>query len=453
MLGEGEEPGASGAARKKSHGRSLSDFCKDDIGKFIGLRAAEERLRLAAEQGHLCSLTATDGNVGGADRMIRAGFLRFLLLGGDEEAPVHERGVHLEGATVTGNLNLDGCGPILPLLLRKCEIQGRILARNARLSEIDLSGSSVLGITCDFSRVFGSVRLNGKFRCLGEARFVDARISGEFDCQDGAFVNREGVALYCRGIRVTSGVQLTNGFRAEGEVHFCGSSIGWHLLCSGGSFETRQCLAPPVAEEVPSAADALCLVGARIAGNLWLGPAYPPYTDEVKIKGSVNLQEAHAKSFVDSELSWPEREVCLEDGTKVPCFIRLDGFTYVRFARAAPTIASVRKKWLERQPPDHLGINFRPQPFEQLMTALQAVGHFHEARRIGIFRENLVRPLRVANAKLHYRLFVWATGRVWGFFCGYGYRPHRLITSLLCLWLFCGAIYYAAARGGGVHAG
>jgi hypothetical protein len=52
-----------------------------------------------------------------ADTKIDAGFVRFLTLGGDESAPVHENGVHLQGAWLEGVLDLGDCDLVRPIIL------------------------------------------------------------------------------------------------------------------------------------------------------------------------------------------------------------------------------------------------------------------------------------------------------------------------------------------------
>jgi hypothetical protein len=49
---------------------------------------------------------------------------------------------------------------------------------------------------------------------------------------------------------------------------------------------------------------------------------------------------------------------------------------------------ATRKRWLMRQPPEHLGVSFRPQPFEQLIKVYREMGHDREARAIAKFKES-----------------------------------------------------------------
>ncbi len=49
--------------------------------------------------------------------------------------------------------------------------------------------------------------------------------------------------------------------------------------------------------------------------------------------------------------------------------------------------AATRKRWLLCQPRHHLGVQFRPQPFEQLIKAYREMGHTGRARDIAKFKE------------------------------------------------------------------
>jgi hypothetical protein len=164
----------------------------------------------------------------------------------------------------------------------------------------------------------------------------------------------------------------------------------------------------------------------------------------VTVEGSIDLQAAHAFEFVDDRQSWPVAEVAAA-GDKLPCHIHLDGFTYDRFAGVTKTDWQTRADWLMRQRPSHLGKEFRPQPFEQLIKVLREMGHDGDARRIAMIKECLLHKRKGFRK----RPFAWSVSLLWGLSCGYGYRPHRLIVALLALWLGCGFLYQAGAAHGG----
>ena len=87
-----------------------------------------------------------------------------------------------------------------------------------------------------------------------------------------------------------------------------------------------------------------------------------------------------------------------------------------------------------RQRPSHLGKDLRPSLFSNLSKVLREMGHEGDARRIAMFKESTLRPIRVRRAHWVYRLFVWIIGiSAVGPSCGYGYRPHRLFVTLFAL--------------------
>src|SRR3546814_18433369 len=61
----------------------------------------------------------------------------------------------------------------------------------------------------------------------------------------------------------------------------------------------------------------------------------------------------------------------------------LEGFTYLRFDGHAPTDARTRIAWLSKQVPEHVGTDFRTQPWGQLTLAQRAVRDSNDAGRVG----------------------------------------------------------------------
>ncbi len=218
----------------KSHGRWLGDFL--DHESETGLLPTEEKLLAASVRGEWCWLSSDTEN-------IRASFLRFLALGGDEDAPVHELGLLLEGAVITGEFNLMAARNVLPLLLYDCQFTDQPNFFSAHLASLSLQGSQVPGLLANEAEITGSVFLSNGFTAEGEVRFLGARIGGVLSCEDGTFHNRtkdsQGTALHCGRAKITGDVFLTKDFTAEGEVRFLGARIGGVLSCEDGTFHNR----------------------------------------------------------------------------------------------------------------------------------------------------------------------------------------------------------------------
>ena len=420
--------------KTRPEGRSLCEFRLPDLGTPSGLYPAEERLLDTSRTGRLLSFAEARPAAPAEHNHIRGSLIRFLALGGDNEAPVHEKGVQLQGAFIKESIDLDYAECLRPLRLIQCNIDGWLHGRNARLVDLNLQGSRCIGAAFDDARFAGSVTLRDGFTCEGGLRFTGAVIQGDLDLSGASIRNSKGDALACRRIRVTRTVFLSDGFSAEGRVRFSGAEIGGDFACYGGRFILHEATPITNPTEKPRAGYALSLANARIDEVLWLGPWTPPSDAQVRIEGSLNLQGARVATLADHELSWPPRGIQTAQGW-LPCVISLDGFVYEVLGAGAPTDALIRKTWLMQQQPRRGKGIFRPQPFEQLIKVLRNMGYDQDATRIGLLKESLLEPIRVRRASFWSRPLVMLTGYAWGALCGYGYRPHRLFVLLMGLWM------------------
>jgi hypothetical protein len=75
-------------------------------------------------------------------RIVRAEFLRFLILGGDESCHLHEKGLRLSGARVTGKLDLEGCRIPHDIGLKDCRFDASPVLRSAIIDNLFLDGSA-----------------------------------------------------------------------------------------------------------------------------------------------------------------------------------------------------------------------------------------------------------------------------------------------------------------------
>ena len=494
MADAGAQIGSEIALRRseRAFGRSLSDFLIKSTATAHGLLPAEEQLLKCAAYGERCTISTVCPTSATPENTVRGLFLRFLLLGGDQQAPVHEKGVVLRGAFVEGNIDLESA-QVRSWWLWACHVPERLHCRNATLEDIvldeclvghlDFTSASISGdvsligsqidgevsfaradiggllqcsntnirnpgaiaLNCAGAKISGDALLQAGFKAKGEVTFLRAEVGGQLRCDGGSFVNPEGAALVCDGAKVLDCVFLRHQFTARGSVTFRNASIGSSLGCDGGNFlNPRLATGHRVAQLNREFVDfALDFTRAHI-GNLWLAPGRGG--DRVNIVGSVNLRGAYAGIFSDATTSWPE-ETTEVGGKNVPCYIALEGFTYSSLA--GPTNYRFREKWLLRRLPTYQRADFLPQPFEQLSKVLREMGLDADARRIAMFKHSLLRPLRTKQARWYFRPFVWFTGWAWGLSCGYGYRPHRLFVALMAVWLACGFIYQTGAVHGG----
>ncbi|MBN8506748.1 MAG: hypothetical protein J0L58_19955 [Burkholderiales bacterium] len=236
----------------KAHGRSLSDF-------LPLVSKAEERLLAACREGERARLGATVPTAPTDDTRVRAGFLRFLLLGGDERAPVHEHGVRLYGAWVSGTLDLGGCFVPSSVALVQSHFEGLLVVRDARVTGLlALEGSWLSqGLMADGLQVSSDLVLRNGVKAKGEVRLLGAQIGGDLECSGGQFDVKEGDALSADRAVVKGSVFLDDGFLATGKVRLLGVQIGGNLACRGGQFEAKE-------------GDALSADGAVVKGSVFL---------------------------------------------------------------------------------------------------------------------------------------------------------------------------------------
>lgn len=431
---------------RRAAGRALTDFRDDRNLTEHGLLPAEEMLLESAAKGTPCLVDLACPTKSTEKNHIRSSVLRFLLLGGDEAAPVHEKRLEIHGAYIDGDIDLEGLIVVRSLWLFKCRIAGSLIGRDAQLEMLNLQGSSVRGVWCDRARIAG-VALTDGFEADGPVSFAGASIgSGGLNCSNGKFINPDSDALCCRFAKIAGSVALADGFEAEGLVNFAGAEIDGEFVCYDASIKHRNLL---LGEPV-IAAWALDLEDARISSRLRIGPE-TPNGPRANIKGSLNLQGVRCEVFADQVNSWPADFIKIGDGEEITCAIALDDFIYSRLAKGAPTDAATRKRWLLRQPPEHLHQSFRSQPFDQLCQVLRQMGQILDAREIGYFKQYCL--LRKSGNEYNRRNpLAWIWWMVQWLFLektlGHGYRPQRMAFLALAVMLGFGYIYDKASEQG-----
>lgn len=441
------------------------------LGDFLPLGPAEQLLLDCCRIGELARVGRDLPKASDANNRVRASFLRFLLLGGDERAPVHERGVRLYGSWVEGRLDLGGCVVPFNVVLKHSHFAGLLFAQDARLGGLlSLEGSCLsLGMDADRLQVNGGVFLRGGFNAKRKVRLLGARIDGSLECNGGQFEVKDGNSLSADRAVVKGTVFLGKGFRATGTVKLLGAQIGGNLECSGGQFEVKD-------------GDSLSADGAVVKGDVFLGEGFRTTgvvrllgaqiggdlecsggqfevkdgdslsADRAVVRGGLFLRDlASAARF---NLSHAEVGVLVDDLAAWARGSVLDGFRYGAFGGGASTGGAERLNWLEKQSVEHLGEDFRPQPWRQLQRVLREMGHHEDAKQIGIACENRLRaighvgqsapttPAIVAKTKQHV-----ARGAhfCFGLLVGYGFRPLRLLAWMLGVWLVWGVLFWLLA--------
>lgn len=280
------------------------------LGEFDALGPGERALLSACRSGTLANLGTTTPDLVNDSIRVRAAFLRFLLLGGDEKAPVHERGVQLCGAFIEGPLILIGCRVPFSVDLVRCYFEDQFNAMDSEVSGLlNLEGSYLSkGLEADRLRCSNGLHLSRRFKAMGGVTLKCAHIGGHLDAGGGLFDGRGGDSISADGINVTGGVFLNDDFKATGEVRLLCAQIGGNLECANGKFEAShsdalsadnlQVKGDVFLSDGFKAAGEVRLLGAQIGGNLNCrngvfeikdGVGNALFADRAEIKGDVFL--------------------------------------------------------------------------------------------------------------------------------------------------------------------
>jgi len=393
-----------------------------------------------------------DGSLPDADqheRSVRGEFLKFLLLGGDETHRVHEKGIQLRGALITGVLDLEGCRIHCGIALEDCRFAAAPNVRAAIIDNLNLNGSFLPGVRADVVEVRGGVSLAGA-TVEGGITLQGAKLGGPLNC-DGAKISSanavallgddivarsvtmrgasvvgaisivgaelgsdlnlagidihspDGFALKANGIDVDGDVILHSG-RADGEIEIIGAHISGDFDCTGSKLQNPG--------KVTLRFNRSIVKGAWF---LWKG---------ARIDGVLDMTGATLSSIHDDLACWPGKgdlmlNRCLYD------------------ALIGGTIdAEQRLEWLARQSPGRWGEDFWPQPYEQLASVYRAMGHEEDARAVLIAKERLQRRARRARSS---NPFIWtllaAKDGILGVTVRYGRQPLLAFFWLFFFWM------------------
>lgn len=346
--------------------------------------------------------------------------------------------VLLHGATISGELachggRFDARAPFAAILADSLSVsdvasfstgfRANSLVRmaGARLGRLDCDGGRFdndggVALSIDGAQIDDYVYLKEGFHASGEVRLVGARIGGDFACDRGRFDNVTGAALTADRVSVAGSALLRSGFHARGAVRLLGARIDADLDLDGARFQNKEGVA-------------LNLSSARIGGRLTM--RVPPHTDEADagmFDGQLILQDARARTLIDSEQCWPARG-----------WLVLAGFEYDNLHNA-PTGWRRRLDWLRRQYPPHLTNDFRAQPWTRLAGVLAAQGKTLDARRI----------LAAQKRAMSHLLPRWLSPfhRLHGAVAGYGYFPWRVVGVGLAAALVGALVFFWAWRDG-----
>ena len=221
---------------------------------YGGLTSVEQSLVEHVGRGERLDLAADDEVIDeaamrswGDSRTCRACVIRDILRGRLAADP-DPHGLRLRAARIIGQLDLANLTTDVNLELKDCYLEEGLLARNARLSSLDLTGCHLEHPT---EPPMDGERLTCGMLCLDKATIIGhaeagalnlpgARIGGQLSCNGASLRNDSGPALNADGLQVDQGMFLRGGFTATGigelgAVRLLGASIGGTLDCTGAS--------------------------------------------------------------------------------------------------------------------------------------------------------------------------------------------------------------------------
>lgn len=257
----------------------------DEIGELLGrlqngkggLRPAEKRLLDCFKRGVIATITDELPVSSTAENVVRATFLRALILTYSKGAFLGEN-LYLQGAFIEGPLFLAGICVTTPVTFKNCLFERDLNVRGASFERMlkfeGCSLKSFLGerIVVNDSLVFSSTSTNGLVE-LGSAR-----IAARLVCLGSQFDGGGESCLDASFAEIRTGVYLNGGFSAKGLVRFRSAVIGGQFNCVNASFTVDDeqsldldfaCINGPVfLRDGFTSKGTVNLLGARISGQL-----------------------------------------------------------------------------------------------------------------------------------------------------------------------------------------
>lgn len=167
----------------------------------------------------------------------------------------------IQGAIISGPLNLEKHQYRAALKLAYCHLEKPINLNQAHLSELSLNACQLPALEARYAHIHGPVNLQDGFKATGLLNFDQASISGPFNAGGAILSPSDGAepCLTLKGTILKAGLYLNNNFSAEGQI------IATRLICHQDvDFSNAIITLYPNAES----RSALEVEGAQIEGNL-----------------------------------------------------------------------------------------------------------------------------------------------------------------------------------------
>jgi cytoskeletal protein CcmA (bactofilin family) len=441
------------SSKEKSHTPKIAslELKGSRLEDFLPLLPAEEQLKSHAANGEICIVGDYNNerpNKPTNLNTIRGGFLRYMVLGGCEQSPIHARGIGLLGACIQCEdfLDFEAIEICKDLKLHQCLIDGNIVLSGARTQNISFSASRCKALLAERCTISGNLVLDQGFTAEETIRLSASNIEGNMLCENAHLTDKNN-SLIANRAKITGDVDLEN-IIAKGTIALTGTEISGDITPQGA-----------ILEGTP----ALQLRNSRIGGTLvWRSLKH--------VNGEVDFSGASCKTINTDGDNWMRKREGYYDKftkddepkehaeeTKKPDYVtKLDNFTYEGFSNLPDNCkAEFWIEFLSQQPEDHLLKNFKPRPWEQLAGVLDSMGYQEEALEVRIEKQKLQTGFMASHEPAASDWFnLWHWGQIffrkflWGPLVGYGYKPGNALVYLFGIVLIGTAIYHQAAKRG-----
>lgn len=241
------------------------------------------------------------------DRVVRGELIARLMLGGRLAEPGYAAKLILEGARITGRLDLSGAPVTHELLLRRCWFDERIDLTDTVTRSLELYSCRLIGIDARGWQARGQVSLR-RSRIEGPVDLLGARLSGEVSFRAATLSHPGGIALMADNLVADGSMYLDLGFAANGKIRLAGARIGG-ILCFDRAKLTN------------TGDDAMTLDNARIGQNCFCRDGFTA-TGQIRMLGAFVEGQL---SFNDAHLSNPDGNVLFADNLTVTQSMFLQG--------------------------------------------------------------------------------------------------------------------------------
>lgn len=185
------------------------------------MKAANEAETLLLEKARLGDIADVSGL---EDKTVRADFLRDLCVNPDDYE-IHEKGVWLVGATITGTLSFEAANLPRPLGLICCTLENPLMLRDATTRTISLGSSILSGFEGDRLLVRGTMFLDD-VTVTGETWLSGSHITGVLSCIGATFDNPDGNAFIAQRMTIGGRLFLEGMIRPKGKFDLTHARVG-----------------------------------------------------------------------------------------------------------------------------------------------------------------------------------------------------------------------------------